>query len=197
MKRTKPFGVGIGPKMSSALAMMVVLGVVTGLTLPATAANIPWPPTVAKEDSNRDKSGTSAVRIEQVPSQAPENKTVMTGDAFQAERGRFELPRPFRADRFSKPAHSAALPPLQDTSLPPAKPWFPSAFPGVPRDVTASDFTSPDCTELRGNSPPSDKSGDKRFCAAFPSVPVAAAACRVGADRSGNTFMRRCQVPRV
>ncbi len=85
MKRTKPFGVGIGPKMSSALAMMVVLGVVTGLTLPATAANIPWPPTVAKEDSNRDKSGTSAVRIEQAPSQAPENKTVMTGDAFQAE----------------------------------------------------------------------------------------------------------------
>ena len=114
MKRTKPFGVGIGPKMSSALAMMVVLGVVTGLTLPATAANIPWPPTVAKEDSNRDKSGTSAVRIEQVPSQAPENKTVMTGDAFQAERGRFELPRPFRADRFSKPAHSAALPPLRE-----------------------------------------------------------------------------------
>ena len=31
-----------------------------------------------------------------------------------AERGRFELPLPLRADRFSKPAHSAALPPLQE-----------------------------------------------------------------------------------
>src|ERR1041384_214767 len=31
----------------------------------------------------------------------------------KAERGRFELPRAFRPDRFSKPAHSTALPPLQ------------------------------------------------------------------------------------
>jgi hypothetical protein len=31
----------------------------------------------------------------------------------KTERGRFELPLPLRADRFSKPAHSAALPPLQ------------------------------------------------------------------------------------
>ena len=30
-----------------------------------------------------------------------------------AERGRFELPRPFRAYWFSKPARSTALPPLQ------------------------------------------------------------------------------------
>ncbi|MDB5304124.1 MAG: hypothetical protein JWM97_1673 [Phycisphaerales bacterium] len=30
-----------------------------------------------------------------------------------AERGRFELPLPFRADRFSKPAHSTTLPPLR------------------------------------------------------------------------------------
>ena len=29
------------------------------------------------------------------------------------ERGRFELPLPLRADRFSKPAHSTTLPPLQ------------------------------------------------------------------------------------
>src|ERR1700677_2985546 len=67
------------------------------------------------------------------------------------ERGRFELPLPFRADRFSKPAHSTTLPPLQDISLLPAKPGFPSAFPGTPRDRTASVFTSPDCTELCGN----------------------------------------------
>ncbi|MDB5292390.1 MAG: Recombinase [Phycisphaerales bacterium] len=31
----------------------------------------------------------------------------------EAERGRFELPLPFRADRFSKPAHSTTLPPLR------------------------------------------------------------------------------------
>ena len=31
----------------------------------------------------------------------------------KAERGRFELPRPLRADRFSKPAHSTTLPPLR------------------------------------------------------------------------------------
>ena len=37
--------------------------------------------------------------------------TVVVG--FLTERGRFELPLPLRADRFSKPAHSTALPPLQ------------------------------------------------------------------------------------
>src|SRR4051794_32796472 len=31
---------------------------------------------------------------------------------FSAERGRFELPLPLQADRFSKPARSAAPPPL-------------------------------------------------------------------------------------
>jgi site-specific DNA recombinase len=31
----------------------------------------------------------------------------------EAERGRFELPLPFRAGRFSKPVHSTTLPPLQ------------------------------------------------------------------------------------
>ncbi len=30
-----------------------------------------------------------------------------------AEGGRFELPRPLRACRFSRPVHSTALPPLQ------------------------------------------------------------------------------------
>ena len=34
-------------------------------------------------------------------------------DLNSAERGRFELPLPLRADRFSKPAHSTTLPPLQ------------------------------------------------------------------------------------
>ncbi len=34
----------------------------------------------------------------------------------EAERGGFEPPRPFRADRFSKPAHSAALPPLREAN---------------------------------------------------------------------------------
>jgi hypothetical protein len=32
---------------------------------------------------------------------------------FLTERGRFELPLPLRADRFSKPAHSTTLPPLR------------------------------------------------------------------------------------
>ncbi len=37
-----------------------------------------------------------------------------TSDDFNAaERGRFELPLPLRADRFSKPAHSTTLPPLR------------------------------------------------------------------------------------
>src|SRR5688572_12234427 len=36
-------------------------------------------------------------------------KAVLNG----TERGRFELPLPLRADRFSKPAHSTALPPLR------------------------------------------------------------------------------------
>ncbi len=31
---------------------------------------------------------------------------------IDTERGRFELPLPLRADRFSKPAHSTTLPPL-------------------------------------------------------------------------------------
>ena len=32
---------------------------------------------------------------------------------LETERGRFELPLPLRADRFSKPAHSTTLPPLR------------------------------------------------------------------------------------
>ena len=36
--------------------------------------------------------------------------------SFVAERGRFELPLPLRADRFSKPAHSTTLPPLRVVS---------------------------------------------------------------------------------
>jgi len=35
----------------------------------------------------------------------------------ETERGRFELPLPLRADRFSKPAHSTALPPLRGNPL--------------------------------------------------------------------------------
>ena len=34
-------------------------------------------------------------------------------NSLKAERGRFELPLPLRADRFSKPAHSTTLPPLR------------------------------------------------------------------------------------
>src|SRR6187402_763721 len=36
---------------------------------------------------------------------------------YKAERGRFELPLPLRADRFSKPAHSTTLPPLRKRTL--------------------------------------------------------------------------------
>ncbi len=31
-----------------------------------------------------------------------------------AERGRFELPEPVKAQRFSRPPHSTTLPPLRD-----------------------------------------------------------------------------------
>src|SRR5436309_13352999 len=41
-------------------------------------------------------------------------KPAVTNDGVvAAERGRFELPLPLRADRFSKPAHSTTLPPLR------------------------------------------------------------------------------------
>src|SRR3954463_2629536 len=40
-------------------------------------------------------------------------KELPWSEYLKAERGRFELPLPLRADRFSKPARSAAPPPLQ------------------------------------------------------------------------------------
>src|SRR5437588_12891759 len=47
----------------------------------------------------------------------PQKRRDSTGIVrFKTERGRFELPRPLRADRFSKPAHSTTLPPLRRSS---------------------------------------------------------------------------------
>ena len=43
----------------------------------------------------------------------PKTQKALENQGFLAERGRFELPLPLRADRFSKPAHSTTLPPLQ------------------------------------------------------------------------------------
>ena len=118
MKRINFFSISATLIVSYALAMMVALGNPTdtttsglpgGSTSPLLAAI-----TAAREGGDRDKSGTSAVQIEQVPLQTPQFNGVTNDRAFRTERGRFELPLPLRADRFSKPAHSTTLPPLQN-----------------------------------------------------------------------------------
>src|SRR3954462_9580714 len=59
------------------------------------------------------KTGPSRGAIRQFDLQVRRASTVSTACAYLTERGRFELPLPFRADRFSKPAHSTTLPPLR------------------------------------------------------------------------------------
>src|SRR5205807_4953289 len=49
------------------------------------------------------------VRLAQSPSER--------AGVSRTERGRFELPLPLRADRFSKPAHSTTLPPLRANAV--------------------------------------------------------------------------------
>src|SRR3954471_15794909 len=46
-----------------------------------------------------------------------DNNCLRRAGRMGTERGRFELPLPLRADRFSKPAHSTTLPPLLITAL--------------------------------------------------------------------------------
>jgi hypothetical protein len=46
---------------------------------------------------------------------------IFSSNGQKTERGRFELPLPLRADRFSKPAHSTTLPPLQNLTFPSIK----------------------------------------------------------------------------
>src|SRR3954452_8820701 len=58
------------------------------------------------------KTGPSRGEIRQFDLQVRRASTVSTACAYLTERGRFELPLPLRADRFSKPAHSTTLPPL-------------------------------------------------------------------------------------
>src|SRR6185312_10442424 len=50
---------------------------------------------------------------------------------ISTERGRFELPLPLRADRFSKPAHSTTLPPLRAVAGVYAPPVSPSKHPAT------------------------------------------------------------------
>src|SRR4051812_46849453 len=45
--------------------------------------------------------------------QVADSQAVASFEETITERGRFELPLPLRADRFSKPAHSTTLPPLR------------------------------------------------------------------------------------
>jgi hypothetical protein len=103
MKRIQFLSVAIGVMMSHGLAFLVMLGIVTSLAKSGLPGDLTWPPVMANDDGNRDKSGTSAAQIEQATSQAPQFTDVTNDGTFRTERGRFELPRPFRADRFSKP----------------------------------------------------------------------------------------------
>ncbi len=76
-----------------------------------------------------DVSALNARILNQKPSSAKRHDTGQLGSANNSikvlsplakgigkltERGRFELPRAFRPDRFSKPAHSTTLPPLRE-----------------------------------------------------------------------------------
>src|SRR4051812_48987734 len=60
-----------------------------------------------------DNSGTTPSTYNDPAPQAEALPRVAGRGSFSAERGRFELPRPLPADRFSKPAHSTTLPPLR------------------------------------------------------------------------------------
>jgi site-specific recombinase XerD len=67
-------------------------------------------PEIVSPEGNLRATGQSKIENES-QNQAEQYITKLLGEG--TERGRFELPLPFRADRFSKPAHSTTLPPLQ------------------------------------------------------------------------------------
>ena len=60
-----------------------------------------------------DRMGTNHPAAMSQVLQFADLQAVATQGSFGTERGRFELPRAFRPDRFSKPAHSTTLPPLR------------------------------------------------------------------------------------
>lgn len=100
MKRINVYDISAYAIVSYALATMVTLGILantttsgfpSGSTLPLLAAT-----TVANGESDRDKSGTGAVQIDQCSSQSPQFTGVMNDHANSTERGRFELPRRFK-----------------------------------------------------------------------------------------------------
>jgi site-specific recombinase XerD len=67
-------------------------------------------PEVLPVEGNLRATGQSTIE-KTLQVEAEQYITKLLGEG--TERGRFELPLPFRADRFSKPAHSTTLPPLQ------------------------------------------------------------------------------------
>ena len=71
------------------------------------------PTALAGAGGGRAKTGPSVVQVREPVSKVLLATAVMAEGQKETERGRFELPLPFRADRFSKPAHSTTLPPLQ------------------------------------------------------------------------------------
>ena len=99
------------------------LNVILVLAVTASISRAPWmiPQAGAASsaftspvDADRAKTGPSVVPIENRLPQELNDKAFAAGGGNQAERGRFELPLPFQADRFSKPAHSTTLPPLRE-----------------------------------------------------------------------------------
>src|SRR5277367_1491233 len=67
-------------------------------------------PESAAVEGNLRAMGQSKIET-RLQTEAEQYLTKLLGE--ETERGRFELPLPLRADRFSKPAHSTTLPPLR------------------------------------------------------------------------------------
>src|SRR5665213_3000067 len=60
-----------------------------------------------------DSYGTAGCDLHPAGACATAGSALMIRGTSETVRGSFELPLPLRADRFSKPAHSTTLPPLQ------------------------------------------------------------------------------------
>src|SRR4051812_15536223 len=62
---------------------------------------------------NESKTAPNPLSENEAATQTASLQRVPITFSFVAERGRFELPWSFHPNRFSKPAHSTALPPLR------------------------------------------------------------------------------------
>ena len=77
----------------------------------AFSLTLPFGPQAVFPD--RDKTGTTGAPTNAEGPQPLQNKGSAGRGSFQAERGGFEPPVSFTPRRFSRPVHSATLPPLR------------------------------------------------------------------------------------